>query len=101
MTVLDKTRNIKSLWMTPEVLNLHDAKREMKANRNVRGSQQYRETNKLIKTKIMDAKEVWAEDRCTKIDNNLERHNSKNVYQLVRELTTNSQEPLPFKTRTG
>ena len=49
---------------------------------------EYRKCNKTIRKAMKAAKEQWIDDKCTAIEDNLTRHNSKEAYKVVKDLTT-------------
>ena len=44
---------------------------------------EYRKCNKTIRKAMKAAKEQWIDDKCTAIEDNLTRHNSKEAYKVV------------------
>ena len=53
--------------------------------------QHFTEANQPVKKGTRKEKETWIEDKCKGIDENLQKNNSKKVYQLVKELTSSKQ----------
>ena len=49
---------------------------------------EYRKCNKTIRKTMKAAKEQWIDDKCTAIEDNLTKHNSKEAYKVVKYLTT-------------
>ena len=47
--------------------------------------------NQQIKKGMVKARETWIEERCQEIDDSLGKNNSKNAYQLVKDLTSSKQ----------
>ena len=85
-----KHRQKKKPWVTAEILDLCDKKRELRKKRfEPEGSEKYKEVNN-IKRCTKKAKENWIE-QCREIQENLRKNNSKRAYQLVKNLTTVKQ----------
>ena len=79
----------KKPWITAEILDLCDKRRELRKNRfEPEGSEKYKEVNKNIKKCMKKAKENWIGEQCSEIEENLRKNNSKREYQLVKDLTT-------------
>ena len=86
--ILGKERRIKQPWMTRELLEKCDRRRELEIKKgSTEGAAMYRLINKEIKKGMREAKEKWIGDKCKEIEDNLERNNSKRAYQVVKELT--------------
>ena len=82
----------KKTWITSEILDLCDKRRELKQKRfEPEGSEKYKEVNKNIKRCMKKAKENWIGEQCSQIEENLRKNNSKRAYQLVKDLTTVKQ----------
>ncbi|XP_072016924.1 uncharacterized protein [Amphiura filiformis] len=87
--LLGKHRHVKKPWITKEVLELCDRRRELKCKRNnPDGARDYREANKLVKKGIKEAKENWIGQQCEEVESSLNKSNSRKAYQLVKNLTT-------------
>ena len=85
--ILGKHRQKKKTWITAEILDLCDKRRELRKKRYLKepeGAENYKEVNNNIKRCIKKAKENWIGDQCSEI-------NSKRAYQLVKDLTTVKQ----------
>ncbi|XP_060533802.1 craniofacial development protein 2-like [Cylas formicarius] len=65
-------------WMTGEILNLMDSRRECKAANDIN---KYRHLNRIIRTKIKSAKEHWIEDRCSEIEELQGRYDHFNLHK--------------------
>ena len=90
--IKNKQKNKKTTWVTAEVLDLCDIKRELRNKRfETEGSEKYKEVNNNIKRSMNKAKEDWRGEECGKIEENLRKNNSKRAYQLVKDLTTVKQ----------
>ncbi len=73
----------KKPWITAEILDLCDKRRELRKNRfEPEGSEKYKEVNKNIKKCMKKAKENWIGEQCSEIEENLRKNNSKREYQL-------------------
>ena len=90
--ILGKHRQKKKPWITKDILDLCDKRRELRKKRfEPEGSEKYREVNNNIKRCMKKAKENWTGDQCSEIEENLRKNNSKRAYQLVKDLTTVKQ----------
>ena len=79
-------------WITAEILDLCDKRRELRKNRfEPEGSDKYKEVNNNIERCMKKAKENWIEEQCSETEENLRKNNSKRAYQLVKDLTTVKQ----------
>ena len=89
--ILGKHRQKKNPWVTTEILDLFDRRRELRKKRvEPEGYEKYREVNNNIKRCMQKAKENWIE-QCCEIEENLRKNNSNRTYQLVKDLTTRKQ----------
>ncbi|WP_419653390.1 hypothetical protein, partial [Thiolapillus sp.] len=90
--ILGKHRQKKKTWITAEILDLCDKRRELRKNRfEPEGSEKYKEVNNNIKRCMKKAKENWIGEQCSEIEENMRKNNSKRAYQLVNDLTTVKQ----------
>ena len=90
--ILGKHRQKKKPWITAEILDLCDKRRELKKKRvEPEGSMKYKEMNNDIKRCMKKAKENWIGEQCSEIEENPRKNNSKRAYQLVKDLTTVKQ----------
>ena len=90
--ILGKHRQNKKTWITAEILNRCDKKRELRKKRfEPEGSEKYREVNNNIERCVKKAKENWIREQCSEIEENLRKNNSKRAYQLVKDLTIMKQ----------
>ena len=55
------------------------------------GAKKYREANRRIQKAVKKAKEDWISAQCEEIETCLNLNNSKRVYQLVKDLTSEKQ----------
>lgn len=84
-------RRAKQRWMTEEILNLMDERRSLKGNPD-----RYRELDIEVKRRCKERKEEWLKERCDEVEQ-LERVNSKQMYEKVREISGNKR---PTKSST-
>ena len=76
--ILGKHHQKKKTWVTAEILDLCDRRRELTKKRfEPEGSEKYREVNIIIKRCLKKAKENWIEEQCTETEENLKKNNSK------------------------
>ena len=59
-------------WITAEILDLCDKRRELRKNRfEPEGSDKYKEVNNNIERCMKKAKENWIEEQCSETEENL------------------------------
>ena len=89
MEILGKHRPKKKKWITDDILEMCDKRRELKNQKHdTQGRSQYRDINNKIRKAIKQAKENWTEEQCEEIDTNLTKNNTKRASQIVKDLTT-------------
>ena len=89
--VLGKERRRKKPWVTKDVLDLCDERRNLKKKRyEAEGVKDYREANRRIQKTVKKAKEDWIGAQCEEIETCLNKNNSKRAY-LVKDLTSEKQ----------
>ena len=82
----------KKHWITAEILDLCDKRRELTKKRfEPKGSEKYKKMSNSIKRCMKKAKENWIGEQCSEIEENLRKNNSKRAYELVKDLTTVKQ----------
>ena len=82
----------KKPWVTKDVLDLCDERRDLKKKRyKAEGAKEYRDANRRIQTAVKKAKEDWIGAQCEETETCLNRINSKTAYQLVKDLTPEKQ----------
>ncbi|WP_419592589.1 hypothetical protein, partial [Thiolapillus sp.] len=82
--ILGKHCQKKKPWITAEILDLCDKRRELRKKRfEPEGSEKYKAVNNNIKRCMKKAKENWIGEQCSEIEENLRKNNSKRAYQLV------------------
>ena len=65
--ILGKHRTKKKKWITDDILEMCDKRRELKNKKHdAQGRSQYREINNKIRKAIKQAKENWIEQQCEK-----------------------------------
>ena len=88
--ILGKHRPVKKPWVTADLLDLCDKRRELK-KKDAEGVRQYRAANQDIKKGMKKAKMNWIEEQCQDIEDSMKKNNSKKTYQLVKDLTSTKQ----------
>ena len=101
--LLRNKRRRKKLWVTKDVLDLCDERRDLKKKRyEEEGAKQYREAKKRIQKAVKKAKGDWIGAQCVEIETYLKKNNSKRTYQLVKDLTSEKQgRSSTIRDRTG
>ena len=90
--ILGKERRRKKPWVTKDVLDLCDERRDLKQKRyEAEGAKEYREANRRIQKAAKKAKEDWIGAQCEEIETCLNKNKSKRAYQLVKDLTSEKQ----------
>ena len=85
--ILGKHHQKKKPWVTAEIIDLCDKRRELREKRfKPEGSEKHKEVNNNIKKCMKKEKQNWIE-QCSDIEENLRKNNSKRAYQLVKDLT--------------
>ncbi|KAK3894356.1 hypothetical protein Pcinc_001893 [Petrolisthes cinctipes] len=91
--VLGKHRHKNKPWVTDDILELCDLRRELKKTKNTeRGAREYRELNKTVRNEMRRVKEEWIESQCSEIEDCFNRNNTKRAYQIVNDLTKPRQQ---------
>ena len=92
--ILGKERRRKKPWVTKDVLDLCLERRYLKKKQyEAEGAREYRKANRRIQKAVKKAKKDWILDRCSaqEIQTCLNKNNSKTAYQLVKNLTSETQ----------
>ena len=90
--LLGKQRRKRKPWVTHEILDLCDRRRDLKKQRGEpEGDKDYREIKRLIRTEMKMAKETWIQGQFQEVEACIRANNSKKAYQLVKDLTTEKQ----------
>ena len=88
--ILGKRRRIKKPWVTSDILDLCDKRRELKNKKgDTDGRERYKRVNTEIRNIMKKAKEKWIKKQC--IENDLKNNNTKRAYQTVKEPTNTKQ----------
>ena len=85
--VLGRQRKIHKPWISNEILDLCDTRRQLKKHKFVDqvGATNYREANNQVRSKLRKAKQQWIEDQCDRIDEEMKRGNSKQAYNTLKK----------------
>lgn len=88
MEVLGKARTRKQPWMTQDILNACDKRRELKAKRFIDSDKEkeYRNANIKVRKEIKKAKEEFLEQKCQEIQQGFEENNSKKAFDTIKQL---------------
>lgn len=91
--VLGKQRKKIKPWVTQEVLDLCDKRRQLRAQKhtNDEARVQYQQAHRDVRKKMKEVKEEWIEEQCKTIDRDMESGNSKQAYGTLKALTKTSQ----------
>ena len=90
--ILGKHHQKKKPWITAEILDLCDKRRELRKKRfEPEGSEKYEEVNNNIKRCMKKAKENWIGEQSNEIEENLRKNNNKRAYKLVKDSTNVKQ----------
>ena len=90
--LLGKQRRKRKPWVTPEIRDLCDHRRDLKKKRDEpKGAKDYRKIKRKIRTEMIIAKETWIQGQCQEVEACLRKNNIKKAYQLVKDLTTKKQ----------
>ena len=90
--ILGKESRRKKPWVTKDVFDLCDERRDLKKKRyEAEGAKEYMEANRRIQKAVKKAKEDWISAQCEEIETCLNKNNSKRAYQLVKDLTSEKQ----------
>ena len=77
MRYLERNDAEKKPWVTRDILDLGDEKRDSKKKRyDEEGEKDYRKAIKRVKKALQKSKENWIETQCKKIDACLNKNNS-------------------------
>ena len=75
--ILGKERHRKKPWVTKDVLDLCDERKDLKKKRyEAEGAKEYREANRRIQKAVKKAKEDWIGAQCEEIETCLNKNNS-------------------------
>ena len=80
--ILGKERRRKKPWVTKDVLDLCDERRDlMKKRYEAEGAEEYREANRRIQKAMKKAKEDWIDAHCEEIETCLKKKKKKKKQQ--------------------
>ena len=89
---LGKIRRKSQAWVTDEILEMCDKRRDLKKSKNTpTGAVDYRKVNKSIRKRMKQAKEDFIGKKCSEIEVSLEKNNSGRAFQIVNDLTKSKQ----------
>ncbi|XP_055877093.1 uncharacterized protein LOC129924650 [Biomphalaria glabrata] len=103
LEILGKLHPLKKPWVTEDILQLCDKRRELKGKKlsDPKYVHEYKSVNKRIRKGMKEAKKKWIENKCQEKEQGLNRNNSKKAYQLVKDpLPQSMEEPTQYKTKT-
>ena len=85
---LGKASPIKKPWITPEVLEACDVRRDKRRRRHLGTNDllEYRVANRKVRNEINIAKNKWIISQAQDIEENLRRNNTKKAYETVKKL---------------
>ena len=90
--LLGKQRRKRKPWVTPEILDLCDQRRDPKKKRGEpEGPKNNRKIKRKIRIEMKMAKETWIQGQCHEVEACLRKNNNKKAYQLAKDLTTEKQ----------
>ena len=89
--ILGNKRRRKKPWVTRDVLDLCDERRNLKKPYESERAKEYREANKRIQKAVKKAKKDWIGAQCEEIQTCLNKNYSKRAYHLVKDLTSEKQ----------
>lgn len=89
--ILGKKRPTRQPWMTDQVLNACDKRRDAKRKKNNsptdENKEEYRVACRKVKRECQRAKERWIEDKCLDCESHFRRGSSRPLFRTVRELS--------------
>lgn len=80
---LTKKRKAKKEWMTQDILDLMDIRRQHKT----KNREKYNKIHKEIRKRIKAAKERWLKESCLEIEKLERQHDSFHLHKKLKELT--------------
>ena len=82
----------KKPWITAEILNMCDKRRDLRKKRfEPEGSEKYKEVNTNTQRYTKKAKENWKGEQCREIEDNPKKNSRKRAYHLMKDLTAVKQ----------
>ncbi|KAI8486085.1 hypothetical protein Bbelb_361850 [Branchiostoma belcheri] len=91
--VLGKRRRKIKPWVTDDVLNLCDKRRELRQHKykSQELAAAYQQANRAVRSKMREVKEKWIEEQCEEIEHGMQRGNSRKAYETLKILTNTQQ----------
>ena len=91
--VLGRQRKKIKPWVTQEVLDLCDKRRQLRAEKHTSDEARahYQQAHREVRKKMKKVKEKWIEEQCNTIDKDMEKGNSKQAYSTLKALTKTNQ----------
>ena len=91
--VLGKKRKKIKPWVTDEILDLCDKRRELRCKRDTSRElrAQYQQAHAEVRRKMKEARENWIEEQCDTIEKSMVTGDSKAAYNTLKVLTKTSQ----------
>ena len=90
--VKKKKKTNPKTWVTAEILDLCNKRRELRKKRFEReGAAKYKEVNNNTKRRLKKATENWIGEQYSEVEENLRKNNNKRACQFVKDLTTVKQ----------
>ena len=91
--ILGNERRKKKSWVTKDVRDLCDERRDLKKKRyEAEGAKEYREANKRILKAVKKANEDWIDTKCEEVKVvRTKKNNSRRAYKLVKDITSEKQ----------
>eukprot|EP00794_Sanderia_malayensis_P019588 gene19588-biopygen14544 len=87
-SVLGKRRKTRRPWISGEVLDCCDRRRELKSksNESEEKMEEYRKANKEVRRQLRKAKEEWVEEQARLVESNFEMNNTRKVFKTIQNL---------------
>ena len=78
----------KKPWITQEVLNLSDQRKELRRTKtdNEGNRKRYNKLTREIKKKAKKCKEQWIEEKCTEMEHRAERQDTRGLFRMAEEI---------------
>ena len=79
-----------------------DKQRQLKKDKSTtEGATKYGEINNAIKRGMTRTNENWIEEQCSKIEDNINKNNSKRAFQIVNNLTKKTTKTSSIQDKDG
>ena len=91
--VLGKRRKKIQPWVTKEVLDQCDQRRQLKQQKytNTEAGLEYRKVNIEVRKRMKAAKEEWIEEQCKNVEKGMMSGNSKEAYNTPKALVSSNR----------